>query len=500
MAYIIQKALTLGYFIIVARMYGPAGQGQYSAALAFTALFAVAVDLGISSVLTREVARHPEKANILLGQALLFRMVVGLIVYGATLLVLWGIGDSSHIILLVALAGIASWFDMLATPCWAVFRGLQRLQFESSSVLIVTGIMVGMGTTVALLHGPLYLLIVAIVLSSVFNFFYAVILLRKKANIYVSLSYQHVIMRQILIWSAPFAVGVIASRIYTNIDINLLARMAGDAHAGWYSAANKIVLALQFIPAAMAAAVYAPMSAQFETDKHQMGRTYAMATYYLMLLVIPIGVGLAVLAPYFISIIGGSEYVQSVPVLQILSIALVSAFLIFPLGSLQAASNRQKQNGIIMAVAAVLNVMLNLILIPRYQEVGAAWTSAFTYTFILVVSVIFTWKLWRSRIKFLLSSFIKMLIASAGMAGVILGIERLYGSVINQYVLSHIINKQEVVSIMHALGSIMVGAMVYGLLLLLLRGITLRQIRDVTHSILQKDEPLAYEKNSPHNV
>lgn len=499
MAYIIQKVLTLGYFIVVARVYGPVGQGQYSASLAFVALFAVLVDLGISSVLTREVARRPERADQLLSQALLFRMVAGVVMYVATLFVLWGAGDPSHMVLLVLLAGVATWFDMLSTPCWAVFRGLQRLRYEAISVLIITAIMVGMGVTVALLHGPLYLLVVAIVLASTFNFFFALVLLAEKAQIHVRFVYDHAIMRQILIWTAPFAVGVIASRIYTNIDVNMLQRMVGDAHAGWYSAANKIVLALQFIPAAMAAAVYAPMSAQFENDKHQMGRTFAMATYYLMLLVIPIGVGLAVLAPYFISIIGGGAYERSVPVLRVLSIALVSAFLIFPIGSLQAASNRQKQNGIIMCFAAILNVGLNLFLIPRLQEVGAAWTSAFTYTFILIVSIIFTWGLWKDRAKFLAISLIKMIIASAGMAGAIFGIEKIYGHTITEFVLSHVINKPEVAAIIHALGSIVLGAVVYGVVLLLLRGITWGQMRDVVYSILQKDES-PYEKNTSRNA
>ncbi len=500
MAYIIQKMLTLGYFVIVARVYGPAGQGQYSASLAFAGLFAVLTDLGISFVLTREVARRPERASELLNQALLFRMVMGILIYAITMLLVWWWGYSTQMIVLVALAGIATWFDLIATPCWAVFRGLQRLQYESTSVLMVTGIMVGMGSTVALLHGPLYLLIVAILISSVLSFFYALTLLKRKAQIRVTLKFDRVLMRQILIWAAPFAVAAIASRIYTYTDAVMIQRMAGDAHAGWYSAANKIVLALQFIPSALAAAVYATMSSQFENDKRLVGRTYSLATYYLMLLVIPMGVGLAALAPYLISVVGGAEYTRSIPVLQVLSVALVSSFLIFPLGSLLAASNQQKHNSIILSIAGVINVGINLFLIPQWQEVGAAWASSITYTFILVASLILTWRLWKDYKKFLIMSLLKMTVAAAVMAGVIIEMQHFLSTRITDMLSSLHIPVGVMHSVLHALIYVFVGAVVYGGTLLVLQGISIKQIHDVIKAVVKKDEPTTYEESPTRNA
>ena len=500
MAYIIQKMLTLVYFVIVARVYGPVGQGQYSASLALAALFAVLTDLGLSFVLTREVARKPERASALLSQALLFRMLMGILIFAVTMLFVWGRGYSDQMILLVALAGIATWFDMISTPCWAVFRGLQRLQYESTSVLMVTAIMVGMGSTVALLHGPLYLLIVGILISSVVSCFYAFMLLRRKAQVFVKLKFDRSLMGQILIWAAPFAVAAIASRIYTYVDAVMLQRIAGDAHAGWYSAANKIVLALQFIPAALAAAVYATMSAQFENDTRLVGRTYSLATYYLMLLVIPMGMGLATLAPYFISVVGGQEYTQSIPVLQVLSIALVSSFLIFPLGSLLAAINKQKQNSIILTIAGLINVGINIFLIPRWQEVGAAWASSITYTFILIASLVLTWQLWKDYKKYLIVSFLKMTTAATIMAGAIIVIQQTLSTSIAVLLnTAHIPPTGVIHAIINALLYVFIGAIVYGGVLLLLRGITIKQIRDGIHAIIKKDEP-HYEESPSRNA
>ncbi|HRH22094.1 MAG TPA: oligosaccharide flippase family protein, partial [bacterium] len=70
LALIGQKLISLAYFTIYARVLGPADLGKYYFALSFTTIFSIALDLGLTNLLTREVAKDKASANKYLGAAL----------------------------------------------------------------------------------------------------------------------------------------------------------------------------------------------------------------------------------------------------------------------------------------------------------------------------------------------------------------------------------------------------------------------------------------------
>jgi len=89
-------------------------------------------------------------------------------------------------------------------------------------------------------------------------------------------------------------------------------------------------------------------------------------------MVMPISVGLWVLADQAVIKIYGAAYASSILPLQILLVSLVFAFLDFPVGALLNASNRQNRQTLAMGVTMVVNILLNLLLLPRLGIVGAS--------------------------------------------------------------------------------------------------------------------------------
>jgi O-antigen/teichoic acid export membrane protein len=63
MALIIQKVIAFFFFLMIARRLGGAGTGEYVSAFAFSSFFGVLVDLGLGSVITREIARYPSRSE-----------------------------------------------------------------------------------------------------------------------------------------------------------------------------------------------------------------------------------------------------------------------------------------------------------------------------------------------------------------------------------------------------------------------------------------------------
>lgn len=460
LAYVIQKILTLGYFVLVARAYGPADQGRYSTALAFASLFAVAVDLGFASMVTREIARNPTKAASYFSQIFLVRLFLGVIVYGLLVVSAHLLGYPEGTLQMIYLTGIAMLMDMLSTACWAVWRGLHNLSYEAQSVVITTLVMVTIGVGGIYLHMPVEFLAIGLLAASATNVMYGYSLLVKRGGISVSWRMDWSLVSALFTLAIPFALAAVCSRIYTFSDVALLSKLAGDEHAGWYSAANKMVLALQFLPAAVSASIFPAMSAAHATSVG-VERTFFRAFRYLLLLVAPMAAGIMVLAYPIVATFYGDRYLPSAVLLQVLSFALVFAFLIFPLGALMAAVNRQKANTKILFFAAIINVGGNLLLIPRYGALGAAIVSSATYITIFVIEMVIMYPYWRS-----LSSEMGLLITRVFFASGVMAVTVWFA--------------RDVLPVIVAVG---LGAVVYAFLALALKIIALAEVRGVLELI-----------------
>lgn len=411
-----QKALTLVYFIIVARVFGPHDQGSYSAALAFATLFGVLIDLGLSSSLVRETARFPERAGVFLGHMFVVRTVLSIVVYafiiGAAVL----IGYSEDLIKLIAIAGLATCIDVVSTSCWSILRGFQNLLYESIGGVIAIVVMMAIGLSAMILHLPVSALVFAVLAGSFANFLYVLYLLKVRAKLPLSFQFDKTTFKYLFLMTLPFAGAALFSRIYTFSDTALLAKFAGEAHAGYYSAGNKLILALNMIPAAISSSIFPAMSSSFLREPATLSRTYGRAHLYLLLLALPMTAGTVLLADELILFFYGPTYGPTAGALVALAPSLLFGFLMFPLGALLAATNRQHVNTVIFGIAAVLNVGANLVLIPLFFSTGSAYASALSSTTIFLLSFCATWRQWIDQKKFLLVSFGKILIATAIMS------------------------------------------------------------------------------------
>jgi len=71
LALILQKVISFTYFVLIARAIGPEDLGKYYFAISFTSIFGIFIDIGQSSVLTREVAKRPDEAEKLFSSVFL---------------------------------------------------------------------------------------------------------------------------------------------------------------------------------------------------------------------------------------------------------------------------------------------------------------------------------------------------------------------------------------------------------------------------------------------
>lgn len=465
LAYIVQKVLSFLYFILIARLIGVEDIGKYVFALSFTSIFGIFIDIGLSSVLTREAAKDFSRAKEYLNNIITLKALLGAATYLVAIVAINLLGKEPLVREMVYISGIIMVLDSFYLSFYAVFRAYQNLKYEAVGIMVGQAIVVGSGAAVLLLHLPLQFLIGAILCGSIFNFFYAWIILSKKLKIKLSLGFNKEILKMLLAIAVPFALSGIFARVYGYIDTVLLSTIAGDKAVGWYSAGYKITFALQFVPMAFAAAIFPAMSNYFVTNKAQLAKVFEKSMYYLMIVAVPISFGVFTLAHEFITKMYGQSFAPTTIALQILIGSVIFNFLGFPLGSLLNACNRQKTNTVNMGITMVVNITMNAILIPLYGYVGAAIAALASGITLFVLGFYWAGKITPYNKLFLFKGFAKVLFAGLVMSAAIL--------VLKPFV--------------HFFFLVPIGGVVYLLSLLLLQGFNWEEIEEFYNSFRRKE-------------
>ncbi len=372
-ALILQKVLSFTYFTLIARALGPDDLGKYYLAISLTTIFAIFIDLGLANVLTREIARHKERARELLGSVLAIKLPLAAVsLLGAVLLInLMGYPDLVKDLVYISIIPMV--LDSFSLSFFSAIRGFHNLLFESVSSVVFQIIVLTFGLTALYSGLGLRWLMAALAAASIFNFLYSLFLVRFRWKIKISPVFDKKLIKLILAITVPFAIFSIFQRIYTYLDTVLLSLLAGDKYVGLYQVAFKIIFALQFLPLAFVASVYPAFASYWKNNRNQLAITFERAMNYLIIISLPISAGIIVLADDIVFLFK-EGFAEAVLPLRLIMVSLPFIFLNFPIGSLLNACDRQKQNTKNMGAALSVSVALNLILIPKFQTVGASVT------------------------------------------------------------------------------------------------------------------------------
>ncbi len=436
LALVLQKVISFAYFALLARYLGPEDLGKYYFAISFTTIFAIFIDLGLSNVLTREVAKKEKSllvsfcsgsshfknkeinsqniAQSILSTVLAIKIPLAAISF---LVVLFLINIMSYPELsrhLVYVSSVSMILDSFTLSFFAVLRGFHNLKFESiASVIFQLIVLVG-GLFIMKAGLGLRWLMGILVLASLFNFFYSSTLVYKKLKIKIKPQFNFSLVQTIFKLSIPFALFAVFQRIYTYFDSVLLSVLAGDRYIGLYQVAFKIVFALQFLPMAFIASLYPAFAAYWSQNREQLAITFERALNYLIIISLPIAMGIAVLSDKIV-IIFKQDFSQSALLLRISMLALLFIFLNFPIGALLNACDKQNINTRNMGITLAASIILNLVLVSFFQNrfgngaIGASITVVLSNFLMFVLGMYWVPKITKYRMKAVLNVFLKSL-------------------------------------------------------------------------------------------
>jgi len=373
----ISKILDFFYVMYTARYLGAEGFGILSFSLAFTGIFMIFTDLGLHNLTIREVARYKSLAKKYLNNVSVMKAILVVITLVLIAIVINLLGYPKQTVKIIYLISLSIAFKSFTEMFYSIFRAFEKMEYQSlgqilNSILMLVGAffvisqrygIIGFATT--------YSLVSLISLGYSFVFFTWKFTLPK---LEIDLSFWKPTIKEAL----PFFLSAVVDIIAFKIDIIMLSMMKGDLTVGWYSAAYRLIEALMFIPATFSGAIYPVLSNYYISSKESLKLIYKESFKYLFIVSLPIAVGTTILAHKIIIFIYKSDFTHSIIALQILIWTIPIFFLTYMFGTMLAAINKQFLALKINFLCMILNVVVNLILIPKYSYIGASIATVIT--------------------------------------------------------------------------------------------------------------------------
>ena len=358
--------------IFIARKLGATNLGLLAFAFSFTELFSFFANFGFKNLISRDVAKELTKTDSYLGSISLIKLVLSAFVLLLIISILHLMHCSQEKMLVVCIAAsimvLTSFIEFFA----AFFRAHQKVEYEALIKIILVFLRVSTGLTILFLGYGLVPLMSVQFLVYLFSFALGFCLVVKKLSKPIfNIKWDFCIY---LIKSAvPFALLIIVVSINTQMGTVLLSFIKGDLVTGWFSAAQKLCGIFGFIPMAFVGAVLPAMSKFSQKRMHEsLVKTYEGTIKHLLIIVLPVAVGISILADDFILMVYGREYIQSIIVLRILIWLLVFSFLNQACMIAFVSINKEKKFVIIQALGTLVNFCVNIALIPLIGAVGVS--------------------------------------------------------------------------------------------------------------------------------
>ncbi len=423
--------------IYAARVLGTEHYGIFSYALSLAAVFSIFSDIGLSNLLTRELVKNSikEKREYL---ATSFSLKMSLVSVTALIIafispIFTNIADAKPLMLIMA-ALIA--FDSIRGFLFSISRAENRMQFEATFEIITEIFITTIGFVILTKAPSAANFASGYALASGLSMLVVLVVMRN----YISGTFTYFRKKLVgpIIKSAwPFAVMGVFGVFLTNIDSVIIGYFRPVGDLGLYAAAQKPISMFYLIPGFLYVSLF-PFISKFIKDGEEKKLSILLRKSIIVSLglALPIVLGGIIIAGPLINVVYGHDYIGATSTFQILLLTLLPIFPGMILASTLLAEDKQKTFIKSSAVGAGLNIILDLILIPKYGIAGSAIATLIAQ---LAVNGIFLYEILKNHNLNIWKDMKKIIVASCVMALVVFAMKSLLWPIISIVLISPIL-------------------------------------------------------------
>lgn len=399
----------------VSRILGPDGIGRVSYVQNDVSYFVMFAMLGIHNYALREIAniqQNERKKNQLFTNLIIINTISTLI----TLII--------YLMLIINISLFQNEFSLYVACGSLIFLNFFNIDWfyqgqEEYVYIVCRSIVIKFISIIAILlfvkskdDCVLYAWITSV--GTAGNYLLNILNVRKR----IKLDFSNIKLKKHLKSILIIFVGVFCASIYAKIDISMLRIMTSEVYVGYYSYAHRIIDLICTIAVSVTTVFLPRLSFYYRNDRVQFEKLLKLGIHALIFLSIPMAVGIFLLAPNLIIILYGEGFLGASIVVRIFSILII----VKSIGNLVCyqlviCTCNEKERIPAAILASVSNVILNLILIPYVDIIGAALASVISefivngYQFIKLRKVI--------NFSFDTKALVQAIISTIGMTLVI---------------------------------------------------------------------------------
>jgi O-antigen/teichoic acid export membrane protein len=368
---IVGRLASLLLFAEAGRTLGPNGLGAFVFAVAYLGFVMVGVDIGLDRYLLRAAARVRSSSDHLFFNVLALKLALVVPLFGLGFLVLHLLGYNHQAQATVWALAPGVFSDSVARTQLSVFLARERsgppsladaIQRVLSAALGIAALKAGYGVVAV---GYTYSI------GSTIGVVVGFILLKRTVGM-PRMIVTSGRWRRIAAASFPFATQDTFALMLARVDTLILSLIASQAAVGRYGAAYRLFESTLLLTYALSGA-FAAMFAYLTHDSDPtLQSVFQRAVKLSLVLLVPVAVAFAVLAPAICRLIYGDAFSSAGLPLRILAPAVVFMGVVTLANSLLISRDNPRRMVSLTAFMAVLNIVLNVVLIPPFKDAGAA--------------------------------------------------------------------------------------------------------------------------------
>lgn len=381
--------------IYVARVLMADGIGKVSAAQNIVSYFTIFASMGIPTYGIKLIAQFKIKSkesSIAFIELFIINFFLSVVCSIAYYLLIFTVPyfDGKH--LLYSVTGLSLVLNIFNVDWF--YQGIQEYRYIAIRSFFIK--MVSFGALVLFVRRPQDYVIYSLITSAalVGNYLFNIIRLPQ----YVSINVKNVSLAQHLKPIFSLFIACFAAEVYVLADTTMLDVMSDSTIVGYYSMSMKIVRIIRGLVVAVSAVFLPQLSYYYYNGEIEKFKELTNRGLHILLAIsLPVAMGIMFVADDAIITFFGSNYFESILTTRILSVSVISVAISNFIGlQILVTLGKEKITTISTICGAILNIVLNCILIPVWMHEGAAIASSITEMTVMVIQIVLT----RKYIKF----------------------------------------------------------------------------------------------------
>lgn len=374
---------------IVARYLGPENLGKLDYAQSFVAIISVFASLGIDQILYRDLISHPERENLLLGTAIFSKLFFGTIAFFLSITISYIIGNDLILTILIGLCATTFIISPIGT-IGILFNAHVKTKYNAQVSIFLAFFIPALKISIVFLDKGIIFFAATILIEALISMLWSLYIYTTHFhNNPLLWRFDWGIFQELMRNSWPLLLAGFSGYIYAKIDQVLILHYMDSATVGIYGVAVKLTQIWAFLPGLIITSLFPAIINARNNNFVLYANRFKKLSLISILATIIIAVPLYVFAPFIIKIIFGEAFMAASPVLRIYlwtSIAITLVVLS------QHYLIAEKLNRIFLytsIIGAVINILLNIILIPAFGAKGSAVGTLISYISVFISLFIF---------------------------------------------------------------------------------------------------------------